>query len=90
MAFDFHKSDPARPLTQFCKEGGDDIKMDYIFWTLVKVMTAPPAQDVKKDLAVNEYEQRGTIVLDDCHIKQDLEETGCFWLDGCKGAADGG
>ena len=49
MALDFHQSYLARPFTQFRKEGGDDIKMDYILWIWVKVMTSPLAQDVEKD-----------------------------------------
>jgi hypothetical protein len=52
MALDLHQSYLARSLTQFRKEGGaqgDDIKMDYILWIWVKVMTSPLAQDVEKD-----------------------------------------
>ena len=54
VALDFHQSYLARPFTQFRKEGGDDIKVDYILWIWVKVMTPPLAQDVEKDQTVNE------------------------------------
>ena len=55
MALDFHQSDLTRPLTQFHKERRDGIKMDYIFWIRVKVMTSPLPQDVEKDQTVNKY-----------------------------------
>ena len=61
MALDFHQSDFARPLTQFRKEEGDDIKMNYTFWIRVEVVVPPLAQDVEeaqKDQAVDEDQER--------------------------------
>ena len=68
MALDFQQSDRSRPLTQFQKEGGDDVKVAYILWIRVKVLTAPLAQDVKKDQTVNKYEQGGSTVIVRRHI----------------------
>ena len=49
--------------------------MDYILWIRVKVLTAPLAQDVKKDQIVNKYEQGGQTVIIGRHITQNSEET---------------
>jgi hypothetical protein len=53
MALDFYQSDRSRPLTQFRKEGGNDIKVAYIFtcifWIQVNFMTSPLAYGVKED-----------------------------------------
>ena len=68
VALDFHQSYLTRQLTYFRKEVGDDIKMDYILWIRVKVMTSPLAQDVEKDQTVNKYEQGGSTVIVSCHI----------------------
>ena len=54
MTLDFHQSDASRPLTQFRKEGGDDINVNYIFWILLKILTAPLAQDVKKGASLSQ------------------------------------
>ena len=55
LALDFYQGDLSRPLTQFRKEGGEDIKVGHIFWIRVKARTSSLAQGVEKDQAVNKY-----------------------------------
>ena len=50
-------------LTQFQKEGGGDVKVDYIFLIRAKVLTATLAQDVKKDQTINKYDQGGFDIM---------------------------
>jgi hypothetical protein len=67
-------------LTQFSKEGGNDIKVEDIIWIQVKILMGPLVQDVQKDQTVNKYWQGASTVIVGCHIAQDLEETSSFWL----------
>jgi hypothetical protein len=77
-ALDFHQSDLSRPLKQFRKEVGNNIKVDYIFFIRVNGMASPPAHDVDEDQTVNEYEQGSHTFIVGCHVAQEMEETSSF------------